>query len=116
MHLILARLDFPDGAPDAAELRLALPRPTGVEHVHVDGRSTSADVVLFLALPTLAESESTARAVCNAYLRVHHPTARLVGLGASLTPGTEDLLLGPDTPGPGPGPDPAPDPDLDPGL
>ncbi len=110
MHFVLARLDFPDGAPDAAELRRALPRPTGVEHVHVDGRSTSAEVVLFLALPTLAESESTARAVCNAYLRVHHPTARLVGLGTSLAPGTEELLLGPDAH------DPEPDPEPDPGL
>ncbi|MFF7593351.1 hypothetical protein ACFZCK_38360 [Kitasatospora purpeofusca] len=106
MHLILARLDFPDGAPDAAELRRALPRPTGVEHVFVDGSTTSAEVVLFLTLPTLAESESTARAVCNAYLRVHHPTARLAGLSASLAPGTEDLLLGPDGHEPDPGPAP----------
>ncbi|MFJ8432083.1 hypothetical protein ACIQ9P_12390 [Kitasatospora sp. NPDC094019] len=95
MHLILARLDFPDGAPDAAELQRALPRPTGVQHVYVDGRATSADVVLFLALPSLAESESTARALCNAYLRVHHPTAHLAGLGASLAPGTEGALLDP---------------------
>ncbi|MFJ4092338.1 hypothetical protein ACIPYS_12230 [Kitasatospora sp. NPDC089913] len=96
MHLILARLDFPDGAPGAAELRRALPRPTGVEHIYVDGGTTSAEVVLFLALPTLAESESTARALCNAYLRVHHPGARLAGLSASVAPGTEGLLLDPD--------------------
>ncbi|MFC5665023.1 hypothetical protein ACFP3U_18805 [Kitasatospora misakiensis] len=96
MYLILAQLDFPDGAPGAAELRRALPRPAGVEHVYVDGHATSAEVVLFLALPTLAESESTARALCNAYLRVHHPTARLRTLTASVAPGTESALLGPD--------------------